>query len=255
LTRFCSSVVHVPSVHNPRNAPEAGTTFPAPAGPLKKLAGNEVPVEAVDVAAATDAVGADDADCDPFAFEAVTTTRRVVPTSAETGAYVQLVAPEIEAQLPPDVLQRCHRYAYLSPVPVQVPVLAVSVLPTTALPLIDGGVRLTGNWLVDDLLLVDDCPGGSGGFVPCAVGTTNPAATMAPASNVNVLLLIHPPKISRADHSLCARDAMTRRASTIDAPSTSHGERPSLFGRHRRGRSLSLGAKRDSSWLGRSRRP
>src|SRR5438034_10378841 len=75
----------------------------------------------------TTAVWADVADVEPAEFVAVTTTRIVEPTSAETSAYVVAVAPPMSAQLAPPESQRRHWYEYaLGAVPVQVPWEAVS---------------------------------------------------------------------------------------------------------------------------------
>jgi hypothetical protein len=46
----------------------------------------------------------------PPEFDAVTTTRIVEPMSDGVSAYVELVAPEMSAQLAPDALQRRHWY-------------------------------------------------------------------------------------------------------------------------------------------------
>ena len=48
------------------------------------------------------------AEAEPPAFDAVTTTRSVFPTSAEARAYCEEAAPEIEAQLAPAESQRRH---------------------------------------------------------------------------------------------------------------------------------------------------
>jgi hypothetical protein len=58
--------------------------------------------------AATTALGADVALLEPAAFEAVTTTSSVVPTSPGANWYVDPVAPETFAQLFPDWSQLCH---------------------------------------------------------------------------------------------------------------------------------------------------
>ena len=75
----------------------------------------------------------------PVVLFAVTSTRIVLPLSAATSVYVVAVAPEMSAHWAPAVSQRCHWYANVSPVPVQVPWLAVNVWPTTACPVIAGG--------------------------------------------------------------------------------------------------------------------
>jgi hypothetical protein len=48
---------------------------------------------------------------EPAEFTAVTATRSVLPSSAEPTVWVDVVAPEIGAQLAPAELQRCHRYS------------------------------------------------------------------------------------------------------------------------------------------------
>jgi hypothetical protein len=56
----------------------------------------------------TTAVAADSAVAEPSALVAVTATRIVDPTSAETSAYELFVAPVIAAQEAPTLLQRLH---------------------------------------------------------------------------------------------------------------------------------------------------
>jgi len=58
--------------------------------------------------AVTGAVGPEYADADPYAFFAVTRTRRVDPTSALTSLYEAPVAPPIVEQPDPNV-HRSHR--------------------------------------------------------------------------------------------------------------------------------------------------
>jgi hypothetical protein len=65
---------------------------------------------------------------------AVTAMRSVEPASAETGAYVAAFAPAIGAQAPPDESQRSHWVAYELAAGDQVPIDAVSVWPTAAVP-------------------------------------------------------------------------------------------------------------------------
>jgi len=59
-------------------------------------------------AGATSGDGALADDPMPSVFDAVTTARSVLPTSAETRAYCEEAAPEIEAQLAPAESQRRH---------------------------------------------------------------------------------------------------------------------------------------------------
>ena len=54
------------------------------------------------------------------------------------------MALEIAPQPAPAELQRCHWYSYLVGFSLHVPVLALSVCPTTALPEIVGGALLAG---------------------------------------------------------------------------------------------------------------
>jgi hypothetical protein len=90
-------------------------------------------------AAPTTAVACDVAD-DESAFDAVTTTRRVEPTSPELTAYAAVVAPRMFVQLLPPASQRRHWYAYeIGCVPVHAPGSAVSVFPSCAMPVIVGG--------------------------------------------------------------------------------------------------------------------
>jgi hypothetical protein len=91
------------------------------------------------LAVATAAVCADVAAVEPFRFEAVTITRKVLPASAVETVFADAVAPLIALQVPPAESQRSHWYANFKDFPCHVPVLAVRVLATTALPLIDGG--------------------------------------------------------------------------------------------------------------------
>jgi hypothetical protein len=87
----------------------------------------------------TTAVCADVAAAEPFLFDAVTITRRVYPTSAVDSSLVEVVAL-IAPQFAPFESHRSHRYAYLSAFPVHLPVVAVSVFGTMAVPLTEGGV-------------------------------------------------------------------------------------------------------------------
>ena len=82
-------------------------------------------------------------------FVALTTERSVEPPSAFFSTYVLAVAPLIAAQLPPFSSQRCHTYVKVGVgVPVQVPLVVVSVEPTLSSPLMTGGAVLFGTvWL------------------------------------------------------------------------------------------------------------
>ncbi len=86
----------------------------------------------------TTEVAADVATLEPLLLEAVTLTRSVWPRSADTTPYDELVAPPIEAQALPDESQRSHSYAYELTRPLQLPLLADTVFPTTGNPLTAG---------------------------------------------------------------------------------------------------------------------
>jgi hypothetical protein len=96
------------------------------------------------VLVATTPVCAEVADAEPAAFVAVTTIRSVLPASADTSVYVLLVAPLMLAHEAPALSQRRHWYAYDVGAPLQLPVEAVSVWPTTVLPLIVGSAVFVG---------------------------------------------------------------------------------------------------------------
>jgi hypothetical protein len=59
-------------------------------------------------AGATTAVAALVANAEPDAFDAVTVTRIVLPTSAAPSVYCWVVLPETGAQFAPDVSHRLH---------------------------------------------------------------------------------------------------------------------------------------------------
>ena len=61
------------------------------------------------VAAATTAVGTDDAKLEPSALVACTLKRSVLPTSAEVSRYDAAWAPLMFAQLPPFLPQRVQK--------------------------------------------------------------------------------------------------------------------------------------------------
>jgi hypothetical protein len=60
------------------------------------------------VSACTTAVGVELDEAEPSRLVAVTATLIVEPTSLDFSRYVWLVAPEIDWQLDPEVLQSCH---------------------------------------------------------------------------------------------------------------------------------------------------
>jgi hypothetical protein len=96
--------------------------------------------------AVTTSVGDEDAVFAPPAFEPRTTNAIRAPASDDPSVYVDVVAPEIVWQCPPELSQRCQ----LNPnaigcVPLQLPTDPVSVLPTLTLgPEIDGFAVFTG---------------------------------------------------------------------------------------------------------------
>jgi hypothetical protein len=95
----------------------------------------------------TAAVAAEEADADPTEFVAVTATTSVEPASADATRYVVAVAPPMFTHEAPDPSQRRHWYAYaIGCVPVHVPATAVSVWPTSGVPLIVGGAVFVGGW-------------------------------------------------------------------------------------------------------------
>src|SRR5687768_627377 len=83
-------------------------------------------------------VGAEAAEVTPSALRAKTRARSVLPASTSRSVYVREVAPPIAAQLLPSSAQRLHWYVKLVGLPVHVPVLVVSVLPTSGVPEIVG---------------------------------------------------------------------------------------------------------------------
>ena len=104
--------------------------------------------------------GADDdvtlpvaSDCttlEPAPFVAVTWTRRVEPTSSEVIARVAPVAPGTSEQLAPASLQRRHWYAnVIGASPDQEPELAVSVAPSSGVPVMAGAAVFAGGVAVE----------------------------------------------------------------------------------------------------------
>ena len=75
----------------------------------------------------------------PSALDAVTSTRTVLPTSAEVSLYDFDVAPAMSAHAAPLLEQRCHWYAYAVGLFAHEPFPAVTVSPTWNLPSIVGG--------------------------------------------------------------------------------------------------------------------
>jgi hypothetical protein len=78
----------------------------------------------------------------PAAFVAVTATRNVDPTSA--AETTRLEPLPLAAQFEPAASQRRHSYPYEVGLPVQPPVLADSVCPSTADPEITGNAVFAG---------------------------------------------------------------------------------------------------------------
>jgi hypothetical protein len=107
----------------------------------------------------TVAVWFEAAALDPDGFVAVTTTRIVFPTSAETSAYVLDVAPAISPQPLPLVSHRRHWYPYESGrVPDQVPTAALSVWPSWTVPEIVGGDVFAGGMAATTAVCTDVAP-------------------------------------------------------------------------------------------------
>jgi hypothetical protein len=123
--------VHVPFVAK-RKSPISGAD--SPTGSV--IVGYTVLVGGLTTpATVTTPVAAEAADgVEPAAFEAVTTTRNVPPTSAETTAYDALVAPPMVEHAPPDELHRCHRYVNVPEAPFHVPFEVVSNCPVCGEP-------------------------------------------------------------------------------------------------------------------------
>ena len=96
-----------------------------------------------DDAATTTAVCADSAELEPLAFDAVTRTRNVRPTSAPTTTYDDPVAPTLTQPAPPPS-QRNHAYAYDVGLPDHPPLDAVNVAPSCATPDTTGNDEFTG---------------------------------------------------------------------------------------------------------------
>src|SRR5579885_2055553 len=95
-------------------------------------------------AALTTAVGTDVEVAEPALFVAFSRTRSVFPTSTCFSAYVEPVAPEMLEQLPPFWSQRRHWNDVEVGLLLHVPPCAVSVLPSTGVPLIVGGLWFDG---------------------------------------------------------------------------------------------------------------
>src|SRR4051794_18131877 len=89
-------------------------------------------------------VGPETAFVLPERFVAVTTTRSVLPTSAERTPYDFAVASGTDTQAAPCASQRCHWYENERTPPVQVPVVASSSSPTFGVPEMPGAAVLVG---------------------------------------------------------------------------------------------------------------
>src|SRR5712692_8473752 len=100
-------------------------------------------VVVVCVFAATMDVKFEIAVVDPNLFDAFTRIRSSRPTSDERTPYVVPVAPTMSTQLLPFASQTCH-WCVKETAPVHVPLLAVSVSPTAAVPEIVGRLLFTG---------------------------------------------------------------------------------------------------------------
>jgi hypothetical protein len=133
----------------------------------------------------------------------------VWPTSAVESSLVELVAPLIAPQLAPVESHQSHWYAYLRFFPCQVPVLAVRVFGTCAVPLIVGGVRLLGGC----------CP------VPLELPEAPPVArTIATAADVTAAVMRRPITFLSSGCTSCPITLMRvisgclRRQRTLDGP-------------------------------------
>ncbi len=100
---------------------------------------------------ATTPVAPEDVVVDPLWFVAVTASRSTCPTSADETVYVELADPAIGPQPEPSDEHRCHWSAYVTPFPLQLPVLPVKTFPIAAVPEAAGATRLVGTC----------CPGGT----------------------------------------------------------------------------------------------
>lgn len=90
------------------------------------------------------AVRRDTAELDPPAFDAVTVTSSVRPTSLSPTVYDLELAPAISLHSPPLRLQRRHWYLKCVGDPVHDPWAAVSLWCTRGLPDIDGRAVMPG---------------------------------------------------------------------------------------------------------------
>jgi hypothetical protein len=130
-----------PFVHVPV---EADSALPTWGVPLTVGGDEDCGAVIVELVPGTDAVAADVAVPDPYAFEATTVTRSVFPIWLDVGTKDEAVAPEIDEQAPPVESQAPHWNAYPLGLFVHVPVLAVSVLPTAGVPLTVGAAETVG---------------------------------------------------------------------------------------------------------------
>jgi hypothetical protein len=84
------------------------------------------------------------ADAEPPAFDAVTLTRSVEPTSVLLSSYWESLAPPMSEQLPPPLSQRFHWYAYDVGLFDHEPVDDDSAWSCCAVPPITGTAVFTG---------------------------------------------------------------------------------------------------------------
>jgi hypothetical protein len=112
----------------------ASTDFPPPGRSMMPLPDSP----------GTTAVGSENASPEPRLFLAMILTRRRLAASACTTLYVFAVFP-VALHAFPSPSQRSQPYEYvIGSSPTHLPVLAVSVAPTTAVPLIVGAEEFAG---------------------------------------------------------------------------------------------------------------
>src|SRR5690348_11649118 len=122
----------------------------------------------------TTAVGVDAAAVDPAEFLAVTVTTSVWPTSLSVGTYDFLIAAAIVRQAP-SASHRLHPYENVVGDPVQVPRVATSFWPTSAVPVMVGGVTFLGLVTLLAAAPVPGCPKTAPRRAPAATASRSPS--------------------------------------------------------------------------------
>jgi hypothetical protein len=126
-----------------------------------EIAGSFLFVGALGAALATGAVALDATVFEPTLFDPWTRRRIRLATSPVWRTYVELVAPEMNAQLlpsgAPPLLGHATHWSVneIGAVPVHVPLVPVSVCPTTSEPEMTGSIVFFG-WLADATVEVDE---------------------------------------------------------------------------------------------------